>query len=848
MNFTLHKKIAASFLACVLVISLLPAVAFAKTQTPDLGVAGVDYVEGDIIVTYEDDATAKQVENAENLCEDEGKTQTQVLADANNDTGDVVLMSIDDTDDVETLVQDLNDMPGVAHAQPNFKYKLMGNVEVSDPYAGEDYSSSKTSDMNQYYLNAWGSDKGYGANVREAWNKVTSDHYTTVAVLDTGCEYTHEDLAANIDTKNMRDVSLGTARTLAQDNDSIGHGTHCAGIVAGVANNEKGIAGSSYNAKVLPIKVFNGENTDSSLLLVAYNYLDQLVESGTLEDLHVISMSLGGYGQASMTDLSLEQSIAEMRDNHDVITVCAGGNGDDYGNALTEPSYPGDFPECFAVTALDNDGCNTQWSDYNQYKDISAPGLNMWSTVPSSYSGNKVGGSNSSYASMSGTSMATPLVAGIASLLWTYDPDLTVDQAIEAMQKTAHEVNKTRYDRSGQTGSAGAIDAAASIEYVREHFYDPQDMRIKLNDVDMQLSSDEFTYDGSEKKPEVTLTYQGNVLQENVDYTLQYSSNIEVGKASVLAKGMGEHYKGTKRLYFSICYDLSDCATVSAMAKQVYTGAGLTPVPSWVRDSKRNIRLTKGVDYELSYVNNVDPTNEATVVVSGIGDYRGSVKKTFTIDGKDGVAIQALFAQLQAAQNTLNATVSSSNGWNVLPKTKWVKSNVYNSLKSKISAAQTMLFSNNQAQIDTAKQSLQAAVASFNASKQSGLKGALKSGSLVTVGSGSSKAQYKVTSFTSKTITYNKCLNSSKKITIPATISYKGLKFKVVGIGSKAFKGKKVTSLSISSKTLSKSKVKNSLKSSKIKTIKVKSSKYKTYKSWFSKKSICGKAGVKVKK
>ncbi|MDO4517967.1 MAG: S8 family serine peptidase, partial [Bacillota bacterium] len=321
-----------------------------------------------------------------------------------------------------------------------------------------------------------------GANVREAWKLIDDPNPVTIAVIDSGCDMTHEDLSENLITDLAYDAVAEQVDGV-ELGDNSGHGTHVAGIAGAVVDNGKGVAGASDNmAKILPINVFSGSYASTDSIIKAMNYLDKLMANGTLKDLHVINMSLGGY-EAEEGDEALFECIDYMR-KKDVLTVCAGGNGN-YNNIAYGPEktiFPGDYEGCLCVAALDSEGNHTRFSDYNSFKDISAPGDNIYSTTM---------GSN--YGFMSGTSMASPLVAGIASMLWAQDQNITVDQAIESIQKTAHPVNRAKYDRTGKTGSAGAIDAAAALEYA-ELNYDSS--RIKIDEAKITLSQVEFTYTG----------------------------------------------------------------------------------------------------------------------------------------------------------------------------------------------------------------------------------------------------------------------------------------------------------------------------------------------------------------
>lgn len=116
---------------------------------------------------------------------------------------------------------------------------------------------------------------------------------TTVAVIDTGCNYLHPDLAQRVLSAYAWDVTSGTA--LAANNDRDGHGTNVCGAIAATANNGVYIAGASYNVSILPIKVFdaNDECTSAYVIRAVAHVLD-LIDAGKVSNLHVINMSLGG--------------------------------------------------------------------------------------------------------------------------------------------------------------------------------------------------------------------------------------------------------------------------------------------------------------------------------------------------------------------------------------------------------------------------------------------------------------------------------------------------------------------------------------------------------------------------
>lgn len=515
-----------------------------KSETT--GAPKMEMVPGEVLVAYEGEG--EPVQSVSELIESEisdiAIESTELIAeDVGEDEKDVVIFEVKDDRQVQELIDQLNEQEGIT-AQPNYIYhafetteRYQAEVTAADVFAG----SNDTSAAMQYYLNDYNErGTGSGAGVYTAWRTAKVEKSVTVAVLDTGCDINHPDLKDNIDTLHMWDVYNETSKM----SDGHGHGTHVCGIVGAVADNGIGIAGASYNAAVLPIKVFddNGEGALTSDIVKAYNYLGKLIGNGELNNLHVINLSLGGYGSKSEDDYVLEQIISDFRENYQVLTVAAGGNGKD-NKPLTDYCMPSDFDCVLSVTSLDENGGNTVWSDYNIYKDISAPGENIYSTYR-----------NSGYAWMSGTSMAAPLVSGIAALLFAAVPGTDPDAVVDAIKSTAHSMAGKANDRGSATGSAGAIDAAAAMakltgKPVNSDLNNPEMGEITL--IDEPAASKKLVYNGRSQ--------QGIPQGEGYELTGQTSA-VKAGNYTVYAtlkpgyrwRNDPDNTNGKKRLTWSI--------------------------------------------------------------------------------------------------------------------------------------------------------------------------------------------------------------------------------------------------------------------------------------------------------
>lgn len=443
-------------------------------------VEGVDY--RGLLVTLDEDskinllsADGGESELAQGLA-DAGLAVTNQIESADGST----LAVADVADDMRAseAVAAAQEVPGVVSVQPNFVYRLVDEVpagaldesaaSIADEQAegDEDISAQAlgmpnddyvyTRDPNEPYNQYW----LYTTRITRAWNLVHADNTVTVATLDTGVDFDHADLEDNLlmdyawDAYNSKPLSASVP-----NGDRIGHGTMVAGIISARANNGIGLAGASFNATILPVKVFNDtgapEATTASVLS-GYKYVVDLATSKTVSNLRVINTSFGSYNTYSssgycLKDEALRKAIVSAK-NAGIVTVCSGGNGKD-GKPRTDNIYPADFDECVAVTALNTDNTNCYWSDYNKKKNISAPGLLVTTT-------DATGG----YSKASGTSMAAPIVSGVFALLFAAEPVATVDDACNAVYATATPISDAENDRTDISGSHGAIDASAAVE------------------------------------------------------------------------------------------------------------------------------------------------------------------------------------------------------------------------------------------------------------------------------------------------------------------------------------------------------------------------------------------------
>lgn len=226
----------------------------------------------------------------------------------------------------------------------------------------------------------------------QAWDIQKGIGYVKIAIVDTGVDYKHEDRNYNWDYKGY-DFVNDDAQPM--DDCYVSHGTHCAGIASAQIDNRVGIAGIA-DVSIIPIKVMDGDGVG-----YAFDIAKGIVYAAQ-NDAHVISMSLGGYGSSILVRTACEYAYTVKRS---LIVAAAGNNG------IMRICYPARFDTVIAVGAVDKTLKRCEWSNYGPELDLVAPGDNIYSTIK-----------NNRYRSLSGTSMATPHVAGVAGLYYSENP------------------------------------------------------------------------------------------------------------------------------------------------------------------------------------------------------------------------------------------------------------------------------------------------------------------------------------------------------------------------------------------------------------------------------------------
>ena len=304
-----------------------------------------------------------------------------------------------------------------------------------------------------------------GIRATEAWD-ITSGAGTVVAVLDTGIT-NHSDLNANIlpgydfiiDTAvsadgNGRDSDPSDPGDAFGGNPSSWHGTHVAGTVAAVTNNAKGVAGTAFSAKVVPVRVLGKGGGYDSDIADAVIWASGGTVSGVPANANpaeAINLSLGGSGACG----SAMQSAINGAVGRGTTLVIAAGNS----NANVSGFSPANCANVVAVGSVTSTGARSSFSNYGAGVDVAGPGSAILSTLNTG----TAGPGTETYASYSGTSMATPHVAGVVALIQSVSSPAKTPAQVEALLKSTARAFPSPPSQpigSGIVNAKAAVDAA----------------------------------------------------------------------------------------------------------------------------------------------------------------------------------------------------------------------------------------------------------------------------------------------------------------------------------------------------------------------------------------------------
>lgn len=340
---------------------------------------------------------------------------------------DVLLLKNTSRTPTEEIIKEINNSrdADIQIAGPNYKVWMM--MDVNDPMVKDQYAIDKV-------------------QARKAWDITQGSEGTVIAIVDTGIDLSHPDLKDKLlpGFSALKDKDDSHGQTKGGDDN--GHGTHCAGISAGIGNNGVGISGIALKNKILPVRVLGGAGSGSMFSIA--KGLEWAANNGA----KVISMSLGG--PSSVMDIVVERAVKKAIAK-DAVVVAAMGN-----SAKEEKMVPACIKGVVAVGATDNKDVKAPFSTFGSHITVSAPGVNILSTFPT-YDVALSQYFPKNYASLSGTSMATPVVSGVVGLMRAKYPSMNREQIIEKLKKSVDDLGSAGHDNLYGFGRVNALKAVS---------------------------------------------------------------------------------------------------------------------------------------------------------------------------------------------------------------------------------------------------------------------------------------------------------------------------------------------------------------------------------------------------
>jgi serine protease len=397
----------------------------------------------------------------------------------NNSMRNIVTMEY--SSDIDPLVASskIRKLPGVIWAEPKFVYKIYNDFTPNDP------SYSLQSNLQQIAA-------------PQAWNISLGDATTVIGIVDTGVQWDHPDLAANMwvnskeipnngiddDHNGYIDDYLGWdfgGLTGTPDNDpkedAPYHGTHVAGIASAVTNNGVGIASIGSNCKIMAVKCAQNNIKDPNgnpYISYGYEGIRYAVDNGA----NIINCSWGGSGYSNLARDVIDYALSKG-----VLIVAAAGN-----DGVTDIQYPAGYNGVLSVASVGQNDVKSSFSTYGYWVDVCAPGENIYSTWMTD-----------TYQYLSGTSMSSPLVAGLAGLVKSYFPNMSPVQIGEQIRVNCDNIDNLNPADIMELGS-GRINAFKALSNknsvsVREYAYSLNDNTLGGNNDGIFTPGEEIQMD-----------------------------------------------------------------------------------------------------------------------------------------------------------------------------------------------------------------------------------------------------------------------------------------------------------------------------------------------------------------
>lgn len=377
---------------------------FSNTQNSKIN----SVIDGQVVVRFKEPMPTEELAN---FGQQMNSTMIKTAARLNS-----AVYKVSQETDIESLIQSLRENPAVQFAERN--YILSSNYTVSDPKSREQQGLAM-------------------ANLAKAWDITFGDPKVIIAVVDTGIDLTHPDLKNKI-VPGYNIISQG--KTPPKDDN--GHGTHASGIAAADTNNKIGVAGTAPRCKLMPIKALDAKGSGDTVN-VALGIV-WAVDHGA----RVLNLSLGGPNNETVKK-AVEYALAK-----NVVVVAAMGN-----DGKNQRAYPAAIPGVISVGSVDSDQSRSSFSNYGSWISVASPGSSILSTMPTYETTMTESEKNKGYDYLDGTSMACPIVAGIAALVVSRNPTYTPAEVKARIESTATDLGKPGYDVEFGHGLVNAFKA-----------------------------------------------------------------------------------------------------------------------------------------------------------------------------------------------------------------------------------------------------------------------------------------------------------------------------------------------------------------------------------------------------
>ncbi|MFC0475549.1 S8 family serine peptidase [Robertmurraya beringensis] len=391
--------------------------------------------------------------------------------------------------DLNKVIRNYQKLNEVKSVSPSVFYKPLG----IDPKASSQYQNSLLQ--------------------LEKAQKLAGKNAVTVAVIDQGVDSKHPDLKGRLLS------SYNTVNPMNPGSPDY-HGTHVSGIIAANKGNGIGGYGVNPNAKILPIDVFD-RGWGASDYAIANGIL-YAVEKGA----KVINMSLGG----SMKSPLIEEALQKAAEKNVVVIAAAGNTGDD------TISYPAAYEGVISVGSVNSDKKLSYFSSYGPSVDVVAPGEDIYSTM---YDYEK----KSTFVKMSGTSMATPMVSGIASLLLSKNPNLTPAQIEYILEETAEDLGAIGFDVKYANG---LVNPVLAMQYDVKKLPTLLTKKLTVEEMIVKAAPVKLT-EPVELEGQITMPYQEYLYKvdvekgDNLQFVLDGASQFDYKLSLYLETKDGKH-------------------------------------------------------------------------------------------------------------------------------------------------------------------------------------------------------------------------------------------------------------------------------------------------------------------